>query len=67
MDFSALTKKSSDSFNQQRNILKQLAKGKTIKCPDCQQPLKLDLNTAQPGQGVAKCIKGCTEIQLDLA
>lgn len=67
MDFSALTKKSADSFNQQKNILKQLAKGKTVKCPHCQQALTLDLKTDQQSQGVAKCAKGCTEIQLDLA
>ncbi|MEH6396882.1 MAG: hypothetical protein V7783_18550 [Pseudoalteromonas sp.] len=66
MDFSALTKKSSASFNQHKNLLKKLAKGQTVKCEVCQGILTLDLKTQQPGQGVAKCPKGCTEIVLEL-
>ncbi|KTF09808.1 MAG: hypothetical protein ACPG5Z_11880 [Pseudoalteromonas sp.] len=66
MDFSALTKKSSASFNQHKNLLKKLAKGNTVKCEKCQGILTLDLKTPKPGQGVAKCPKGCTEIVLEL-
>uniref|UniRef100_UPI00301D96A9 hypothetical protein n=1 Tax=Staphylococcus aureus TaxID=1280 RepID=UPI00301D96A9 len=66
MDFSALTKKSSESFNQHKNLLKKLAKGQTVKCEHCQGVLTLDLKTPKPGQGVARCAKGCTEIVLEL-
>lgn len=65
--FFSFNKKSSASFNQHKNLLKKLAKGQTVKCEVCQGILTLDLKTQQPGQGVAKCPKGCTEIVLDLA
>ncbi|NMM42572.1 hypothetical protein [Pseudoalteromonas arctica] len=67
MDFSALTKRSSASFNQHKNLLKKLAKGQAVKCEVCQGILTLDLKTQQPAKGVAKCPNGCTEIVLDLA
>ncbi|KPH56746.1 hypothetical protein AMS58_20385 [Pseudoalteromonas porphyrae] len=66
MDFSALTKKSSASFNQHKNLLKKLAKGQTVKCEKCQGVLTLDLKTQQHGKGIAKCPQNCTEIILDL-
>jgi hypothetical protein len=66
MDFSDINKKSSDSFHKQRNMLKQLAQGKALKCEKCNGALFLDLATSEPGKGLVKCNKGCTNIILDL-
>ncbi len=41
MDFSALNKKTSDSFAKQRNMLKKLAKGQTMHCETCKGVLTL--------------------------
>lgn len=66
MDFSALNKKSSDSFAKQRNMLKKLGKGQTLYCEVCKGALTLNLKTDQPGKGVVSCAKGCTDILLEL-
>ncbi|MBW4968253.1 MULTISPECIES: hypothetical protein [unclassified Pseudoalteromonas] len=66
MDFSNLNKKTSDSFHKQRNMLKQLAKGKTLKCEKCNSVLTLDLATSEVGKGAVKCKQGCTDIILEL-
>ena len=50
MDFSNLNKKASDSFHKQRNMLKQLAQGKTLKCEKCNTVLTLDLATCEVGK-----------------
>ena len=67
MDFSGLNKKASDSFHQQRNMLKKLTQGKTLKCEKCANILTLDLATSEPGKGVVKCKQGCTDIALELS
>ncbi|EWH04042.1 MULTISPECIES: hypothetical protein [Pseudoalteromonas] len=67
MDFSALNKKTSDSFAKQRNMLKKLAKGHTMHCETCKGVLTLNLQTEQPGKGIVRCAKGCTDIVLELA
>ena len=66
MDFSAVNKKTSDSFAKQRNMLKKLGKGQTLYCEECRGVLTLDLKTDQPGKGVIRCAKGCTDILLEL-
>lgn len=66
MDFSQLNKKASDSFHKQRTILKKLSQGKTLYCEQCGEVLTLDLATNEPGKGVVKCKKGCTDIILEL-
>ncbi|MBH0058928.1 hypothetical protein I6F65_18455 [Pseudoalteromonas sp. SWXJZ94C] len=66
MDFSVLNKKTSDSFHKQRNMLKKLGQGKTIKCEKCDGVLKLDLATDESSKGVVKCKQGCTNIMLEL-
>lgn len=66
MDFSGLNKKASDSLHKQRNMLKQLAQGKTLKCEKCNGVLTLDLATSEPGKGIVKCKQGCTDIILEL-
>ena len=66
MDFSALNKKTSDSFAKQRNMLKKLGKGQTLYCEVCKGARILNLKTDQPGKGVVSCAKGCTDILLEL-
>ena len=66
MDFSALNKKTSDSFAKQRNMLKKLGTGQTLYCEVCKGALTLNLKTDQPGKGVVSCAKGCTDILLEL-
>ncbi len=66
MDFSALNKKSSDSFAKQRTMLKRLGKGQTLYCEVCKGTLTLDLKSEQLGKGVVRCAKGCTDILLEL-
>jgi hypothetical protein len=66
MDFSEINKKASESFHQQRNILKKLAQGRTIKCEVCNMPLNLNLNTNKADKGHVNCKKGCTDIMLEL-
>jgi len=66
MDFSALNKKTSDSFAKQRNMLKKLGKGQTLYCEVCKGALTLNLKNDQPGKGVVSCAKGCTDILLEL-
>jgi len=62
--FSQLQKVSKESFFQQKSMVKQVMAGKTVLCVECQQPLKL---TTPEGDGVPgiRCVKGCTELQLD--
>lgn len=66
MDFSKLNKKASDSFHKQRNMLKKLAQGKTLKCEKCNGVLTLNLATTEAGKGVIRCKQGCTDIILEL-
>ncbi|SFD29270.1 hypothetical protein [Pseudoalteromonas denitrificans] len=66
MDFSNLNKQTSKSFNQQKNLIKQLMKGKLMDCPKCKQAIKLYLpeDKVKPG---ARCAKGCTDIDLEFS
>ena len=64
LDFSAINKSTAKSFNEQRNLIKQVGKGKTVLCAICQQPLTLSVSSkGEPGLG---CNKGCTSIGLEL-
>ena len=47
-------------------MLKKLSKGQTLYCETCKGALILDLKTDQPGKGVVRCAKGCTDILLEL-
>lgn len=64
IDFSQINKNTADSFNQQRNIIKHLAKGKMVLCEQCQQPLTLKVTSE--GESGVWCAKGCTQINLEL-
>jgi RNase P subunit RPR2 len=64
IDFSQINKNAAKSFNEQRNLIKLLAKGKTVLCEQCQQPLTLTVKS-EVESGV-QCNKGCTQINLEL-
>ncbi|MEJ6475999.1 hypothetical protein PQI63_16965 [Pseudoalteromonas piscicida] len=67
MDFSQLNKKSSKSFNDQKALIKKLSQGRVVNCTSCQQPITLTLNPESHNRAIARCQKGCTLIELDLA
>jgi len=64
IDFSQINKNAAKSFNEQRDLIKHLAKGKTVLCEQCQQPLTLTVKS-EDESGV-QCSKGCTQINLEL-
>jgi len=64
IDFSQINKSTADSFNQQRNLIKRLAKGNTVLCEQCQKPLMLTV--ISEGESGVQCTKGCTQINLEL-
>jgi hypothetical protein len=64
LDFSAINRSSAKSFNEQRNLIKRIARGETVLCVACQQPLKLSVCSA--GEPGVSCEKGCTHIGLEL-
>lgn len=64
IDFSKINKAAADSFHKQRNMIKQIATGKTVLCPSCKQPLTLTVTSE--GESGVRCEKGCTEINLEL-
>ena len=64
IDFSQINKTAADSFNQQRNVIKRLAKGQKVLCDQCQQALTLTV--LSEGESGVQCTKGCTQINLEL-
>lgn len=64
IDFSQVNKAAADSFNQQRNVIKRLAKGKTVLCEQCKQPLTLTVKN--DGESGVQCVKNCTQINLEI-
>lgn len=64
IDFSQINKAAAKSFNQQRNVIKRIAKGQTVLCEGCQQPLTLTV--LSEGESGVQCTKGCTHINLEL-
>ena len=68
--FAALQKASKESFFNQKNMVKQVIAGKTVKCETCKQPLALvtpKKDNSGDQVGGIRCMKGCTDIQLDFA
>lgn len=62
--FAVLNQTTATSFNEQKNLIKRVFKGKPVQCPNCKQTLKMVL----PEQAKAEiyCPKGCTDIELDM-
>ena len=70
IDISALKqlqKNSTDSFHQQKKIIKKLTAGQQVLCETCKQPLTLRLPVKGKDQQASFifCDKGCTDILLD--
>lgn len=68
MDFSHVNQQTTKSFNEQKNLIKRVFKGKPVNCPTCQQQLTMLLpEDASPSQAAGiYCKKGCTDIELTL-
>jgi len=68
--FSALQKKSKNSFAEQKKIMKKVMAGQTVLCLTCQQPLYLSTPKRGADSNNEKlgicCKKGCTDVQLDI-
>lgn len=62
MDFSALTKAASKTFNNQKSLIKNVLLGRTERCEQCGQPLIVQFNQQDIH---IRCQKGCTDILLD--
>ncbi|WP_258405481.1 hypothetical protein [Shewanella sp. FJAT-52076] len=67
-DFSTINKSSSQSFNAQKRLIKDLLAGKTIPCSHCGKPLAASLPAAGETHllGHIRCPKGCTDIELEV-
>ncbi|KGK00638.1 hypothetical protein [Thalassotalea sp. ND16A] len=65
VDFSKLNKLTAKSFNEQKALIKKVMQGRVIKCPTCQQNLKLVL-PEENKKAYVNCPKGCTDIELDM-
>ncbi|MCL1125026.1 hypothetical protein [Shewanella surugensis] len=68
MDFSTINKTTTQSYNEQKNMIKRVFKGQSVLCKVCGQALLLKLPVAhQPStlSGIY-CKKGCTDLELDM-
>ncbi len=68
LDFSVINSTTAKSFNEQKNLIKRLFKGKSATCEVCNQPLMLNVpadNQTRGKYGVF-CKKGCTDIELEM-
>jgi len=67
-DFSKINSSSAESFNKQKQLIKQLLTGKTILCDVCGKPLHASLpaNPKKDPVGRIRCDKGCTDIELEM-
>lgn len=66
--FAVLNQITAASFNEQKNLIKRVFKGKAVQCPHCKQTLKVilpELEKAGQASGIY-CAKGCTNIELDM-
>lgn len=66
--FAVLNQTTLTSFNEQKNLIKRVFKGKPVQCAHCQQTLKVILPEhakANEKAGIF-CPKGCTDIELDM-
>jgi ATP sulfurylase len=63
--FKALQKKTSDSFHQQKKLIKNIMLGKNVYCRQCQEILQVKF-TKEATIAHVCCTKGCTDIELEL-
>lgn len=64
--FKALKKSSSDSYHQQKNMIKKIMLGQPVKCKTCNQSIKLTPANDEH-LTLLTCPKGCTDIQLEIS
>ena len=66
--FTVLNQTTAASFNEQKNLIKRVFKGKPVQCPSCKQTLKVVLPEQVKAEQTAGifCAKGCTDIELDM-
>ncbi|KZN29983.1 hypothetical protein [Pseudoalteromonas luteoviolacea] len=67
MDLAQFNKLRARSFNEQKSLLKKIAKGQTVLCSKCDQVIQLNVAVKEGEKAYAKCQKGCTYIELDMA
>lgn len=60
----SFNKLTSDSFHQQKNFIKKVLAGRITKCPQCQQNLTINMSNSDE-QSTIRCVKKCTDIELD--
>ena len=74
MDLSSLKtlqQNSKRSYNDQKSIIKKVLAGKAVTCNVCQQPVTFtaaaDEQSAKVRCAKVGCVKGCTDIELDIS
>ncbi|WP_336620310.1 hypothetical protein [Pseudoalteromonas umbrosa] len=67
IDITQFNKLRARSFNEQKALLKKLAKGQTVLCQTCGQAIFLNVAVKEGEKATAQCAKGCTHIELDVA
>lgn len=68
MDFSNINKTTTQSYNEQKNMIKRVFKGQSVFCRKCGQTLLLKLPVPNQPASISGiyCKKGCTDIELDM-
>jgi hypothetical protein len=66
-DFTDVNKTAAKNFNNQRDIIKDLCRGKMVTCPECNKPLEMIGPSKKSGSKTPGiyCKKGCTAIELE--
>lgn len=65
-DFSAINRRSAQSYIEHKHLIKNLLAGRTVPCRHCGQPLQAQLPVAgSENAGYIRCAKGCTDIELE--
>ena len=67
--FSALSKQSAKSFNDQKALIKKVLLGRTMLCSTCKQVISFVDKKEKNGEvvpAVIQCNKRCTDIELDV-
>ncbi|KID59112.1 hypothetical protein N473_07850 [Pseudoalteromonas luteoviolacea CPMOR-1] len=67
IDINQFNKLRARSFNDQKALLKKLAKGQTVLCKTCGKAISLNVAVKEGEKASAQCPTGCTHIELDVA
>ena len=68
VDFTHINQTTTQSYNEQKNLIKRVFKGQTVSCKKCGQALLLKLPKTDASAGLSGiyCKKGCTDLELDM-